>query len=52
MPVLPPFVALNVTGDVPAVVGAPANNPVAVFADNPKGKAIAPKLVGEFVAVI
>ena len=44
--------ALSVTDDVPAAVGVPEINPVAVLIASPAGNPVAPKLVGEFVAVI
>jgi hypothetical protein len=50
VPVL--FVALNVTVEVPAAIGVPEISPLVVFTDNPAGRPVAPKLVGEFVAVI
>ena len=40
VPVL--LVALIVTDDVPAPVGVPEINPVAVFTDKPEGKPVAP----------
>ena len=52
LPVPLALVALNVTVDVPAVVGVPEINPVVVLTDNPPGSPVAPKLVGVFVAVI
>jgi hypothetical protein len=51
-PVPVALVALNVTGEVPAVVGVPEIKPVAVLTDNPAGRPVAPKLVGLLVAVI
>ncbi len=47
----PLFVALKVTVDVPELVGVPEINPLASI-DKPAGKPVAPKLVGELVAVI
>jgi hypothetical protein len=52
LPVPPLFVALNVTAAVPAAVGVPEIKPEAVFTVRPTGNPVAPKLVGEFVAVI
>jgi hypothetical protein len=46
------FVALIVTGVVAAAVGDPEITPVAVLIESPAGMPVAPKLVGEFVAVI
>ena len=46
------FVALMVTAIVAAAEGVPEMKPVAVLIDNPVGRLVAPKLVGEFVAVI
>ena len=42
VPVPALLVALNVTVDVPAVVGVPEINPVAVLTDTPPGKPLAP----------
>jgi hypothetical protein len=52
LPVPPLFVALNVTFEVPALVGVPEISPEAVFTMRPAGNPEAPKLVGELVAVI
>lgn len=46
------FVALIVTAVVAAAVGVPEIAPVPLLIANPAGKPVAPKLVGEFVAVI
>ena len=46
------FVAVNVTLEVPAAVGVPEIKPETVFTVRPAGNPDAPKLVGEFVAVI
>jgi hypothetical protein len=40
-PVPPLLVALSVTVEVPAAVGVPEINPVAVFTVNPAGKPVA-----------
>ncbi|HTX39899.1 MAG TPA: hypothetical protein VME43_33000 [Bryobacteraceae bacterium] len=50
VPVL--FVALMVTGVVPAALGVPEITPVEVLTDSPPGNPVAPKLVGELLAVI
>ncbi|HTX39901.1 MAG TPA: hypothetical protein VME43_33010 [Bryobacteraceae bacterium] len=50
VPVL--FVALIVTGVVPAALGVPEMTPVEVLTDSPPGNPVAPKLVGELLAVI
>lgn len=50
MPLL--LVALNVTDEVPVADGVPEINPVLLLTDNPDGNPVAPKLVGELVAVI
>jgi len=52
VPVPAPLVALNVTDDVPDVLGVPEIKPVAVLIDNPAGKPVAPKLVGLLVAAV
>ena len=52
VPVPALLVALNVTDDAPAAAGVPEINPVAALIDRPAGNPLAPKLVGEFVAVI
>ena len=50
---MPPLlVALSVTLEVPAPVGVPEIKPEVVFTVRPAGNPVAPKLVGEFVAVI
>jgi hypothetical protein len=41
-PVPAALVALNVTVDVPAVVGVPEIKPVAVLTDRPAGNPVAP----------
>ncbi|HTX39902.1 MAG TPA: hypothetical protein VME43_33015 [Bryobacteraceae bacterium] len=46
------FVAPIVTGVVPAVLGVPEMTPVEVLTDSPPGSPVAPKLVGELLAVI
>jgi hypothetical protein len=51
VPVPALLVALKVTMDVPAVVGVPEINPVAVLMESPAGNPLAPKLVGLLVAV-
>ncbi|HTX39903.1 MAG TPA: hypothetical protein VME43_33020 [Bryobacteraceae bacterium] len=50
VPVL--FVALMVTGVVPAAPGVPEMTPVAVLTNSPPGSPVAPKLVGELDATI
>ena len=53
LPVPPLLVALSVTLEVPAApVGVPEIKPETVFTVRPAGNPDAPKLVGEFVAVI
>src|ERR1700730_11909359 len=52
VPVPAAFVALNVTLDVPAVVGVPEMTPVAVLTESPAGNPVALKLVGLLLAVI
>jgi hypothetical protein len=53
VPVPTLLVALSVTVDVPPVpVGVPEITPVVVLTDKPAGNPVAPKLVGELVAVI
>jgi hypothetical protein len=42
VPVPPLLVALNVTVEVPAAVGVPEINPVAVFTASPEGNPVAP----------
>ena len=46
------LLALNPTVDVPAAVGVPEIRPVAELTERPLGRLVAPKLVGELVAVI
>jgi hypothetical protein len=46
------LVALTVTLEVPGPVGAPEIKPEPVFTVKPAGNPVAPKLVGESVAVI
>ena len=46
------FVALIVTAVVAAAVAVPEIKPLAVLIESPAGKPVAPKLVGELVAVI
>ena len=41
-----------VTVEVPAALGVPEINPVAVLRESPAGRPVAPKLVGLLVAVI
>ena len=52
LPVPPALVALIVTEEVPVAVGVPEISPVLVFTESPAGRLLAPKLVGELVAVI
>jgi hypothetical protein len=52
LPVPVAFVALRVTVDVPATAGVPEIAPLVVLTLKPEGRPVAPKLVGEFVAVI
>jgi hypothetical protein len=52
LPVPPVFVALSVTLEVPPAVGVPEIKPETVFTVKPAGNPVAPKLVGELVAVI
>lgn len=51
LPVPPPLLALNATIEVPAAVGVPEITP-AELTDKPAGNPVAPKLVGELVAVV
>ena len=51
-PVPPALVALIVTLVLPELVGVPEINPVLVLMLNPLGSPVAPKLVGELLAVI
>jgi hypothetical protein len=46
------LVALTVTLEVPAPVGVPEIKPELVLTLRPAGSPVAPKLVGELVAVI
>ena len=46
------LVARNATEDVADVVGVPEIKPVAELTERPLGRLVAPKLVGELVAVI
>ena len=52
LPVPPLLVALSVTLEVPAAAGVPEIKPEAEFTARPLGNPDAPKLLGEFVAVI
>lgn len=52
LPVPPSLVALRVTFEIPAAVGIPEINPVVLLIDSPAGNPVAPKLVGELVAVV
>ena len=52
VPVPPRLVALSVTANVPAAVGAPLMNPLAEFTERPAGRPVASYEVGEFVAMI
>ena len=52
VPEPPAFVAVIVAAKVPAVDGVPVICPVPVLMERPGGKLVAPKLVGELVAVI
>lgn len=52
VPVPPAFVAEIVALNVPAALGVPEMSPLAVFTPSPGGKPLAPKLVGELLAVI
>ena len=52
MPVPVELLALRVTVEVPEEVGVPVMSPVLVFTLKPVGSPLAPKLVGELVAVI
>jgi hypothetical protein len=42
VPVPAAFVALNVTVEVPAALGAPVIKPLVVLTDNPAGNPVAP----------
>src|ERR1017187_10209321 len=46
------LLAYTLTCDVPAAVGVPEMRPVALLKESPAGSPVAPKLVGELVAVI
>ena len=48
----PPLVAVIVAMKVPVTDGMPLITPVLVLTASPAGKPLAPKLVGELVAVI
>jgi hypothetical protein len=52
LPVPPAFVALTVKPVVPVEVGVPLINPVEAFTLSHDGTPLAPKLVGELLAVI
>ena len=52
VPVPPLLVALSATDQVPATVGVPEIRPVEGLIETPGERPLAPKLVGEFVAVI
>src|SRR3989441_9703192 len=52
VPVPPALVALRVTVEAPAVVGVPEMRPVVALSARPAGNPVAPKLVGELVAVM
>jgi hypothetical protein len=52
VPVPPLLVALSATDEVPATVGVPEIRPVEGLTETPGDSPLAPKLVGEFVAVI
>ena len=52
LPVPVALAALSVTLEVPAPVGVPEIRPLPVLMLKPAGRPVAPKLVGEFVAVI
>jgi hypothetical protein len=52
VPVPALFVALSVIVETPAAAGVPEIRPVAVFTVRPAGRPVAPKLVGELLAVI
>ena len=52
MPVPVELVALSVMVEVPAAVGVPEISPLEVLTDRPEGSPVAPKLVGELVAMI
>lgn len=46
------LLALNEIDEVPAPVGVPEMRPLALLTESPAGNPVAPKLVGELVAVI
>jgi hypothetical protein len=52
LPVPALLVALSVTVELPALVGVPEIKPESVFTVRPAGNPVAPKLLGELVAVI
>ena len=52
LPVPALLVALTVTWEIPGPVGVPEIKPETVFTVRPAGNPVAPKLVGELVAVI
>ena len=52
VPVPPALVALSAMGNVPAVVGVPVINPLALVTAKPPGNPEASKVDGLFVAVI
>ena len=52
LPVPALLVALTVTWEIPGPVGVPEIKPEPVFTVRPAGNPVAPKLVGELVAVI
>lgn len=52
LPVPLPFVAVRLTLKLPELVGVPEIRPLAVLIASPLGNPEAPKLVGEFVALI
>jgi hypothetical protein len=52
LPVPALLVALSVTVALPAFVGVPVIKPESVFTVRPAGNPVAPKLLGELVAVI
>ena len=51
-PVPPCVSGVRLIVDVPGAVGVPEISPVPVFTESPAGNPVAPKLVGELVAVI
>ena len=52
VPVPEPLVALRVIVDEPDAIGVPEISPLEVLTDRPEGSSVAPKLVGELVALI